>query len=673
MGRTISVEDAIHELTMLAHIDLQETEQTLAEEGRFVTKLAYDRRHLLQIFRVVLQEMKQLYRKAQNQPKHLEKIGSLMELVGEAAEKFDICFARLHPKKANSIVNTAEYRHLQEFYANKIVRPIEEHKIDQWMVALALSRLTTPVTQAPSLKETKHIFMDLDAVKRDNEYELFLIRRPDGSRFFSPKLLKNLELVCKLENYFGDTSEKMDLFSSVPEERDHLFASSAKKIRQVLGPDVADFYSRLRKCQPHELSPMIHKTLMALMLAGYEENLLVTGKEKCCTDYFADFQRFLDVALHHNSYQSWLAYPPKEPQSFAAGILHLLQSMCAALYTNGGDAEKVVPFLQKLTQQALGLISQEHTQSALDSRQDWSFLARDAKALTKAFQTHAHGPLKKILHLLKEGNFPAFHPFLQGFLPYHLFQLHRQESVIPVFTAPCPTIQECIHECRIDSVFRGFLDHYASLGKVHLFLNFQDRTSWKEHARCQEMEQLQFQGELSSLVTVTFATDTDFYHQSGVFAKEDRSSFFLSHFLTQLFSDEGGFFFPPSIPKERLTDFLQACFLSTHEKLFEGKPLLPQEQRLQFIDYVYCSLMVKLVEWVHPSSVGLYCKDGVDTSPAYGCSWAVFLHKLHEPDLPLNLDLLNAILHGPALLGRERPMLAERLDRCLHVLRLLET
>lgn len=672
MGRTISVEDAIHELTILAHVDIQATDPGLAEEGRFIVKLTYDRRHLLQIFRVVLQEMKDLYHKTQNQTKNLEKIGSLMELVGEAAEKFDICFARLHPKKTNSIVETPEYRHLQEFYANKIVRPIEEHKIDQWVVALALNRLASPTEPAPSLKETKHIFMDLDAVKRDNEYELFLIRRPDGSRFFSPKLLKNLELVCNLENYFGNSSEKIDLFASIPEEKDLLLANSAKKILRILQPDLADFYSRLRKCQPHELSSITHKTVMALMLASYEENLFSSGRIKCCTDYFADFQRFLDIALHQNSYQSWVAYPPKEPKSFSAGMLHLLQAMSAALYTSGGEAEQEIPFLQRLIQQALGLISAEHTQSALHVQQEWNFLARDAKALTKAFQTHAHGPLRKILHILKEGSFSAFHPILQGFLPYKLFQLHRQEGGIPVFAAACPTIQECIHECRIDTVFRGFLDHYASLGKVHLLFNFQDRTSWKEHARCQELEQLQFQGELPSLVTITFASDTDFYHQTGAFAKEDRTSVFLSHFFTQLFSEEGGFFFPPSIPKERLIDFLQLCFLSTQEKLFEGKPLLSREQRLQFIDYIYCSLMVKLVEWVHPSSIGLYCKDGVDTSSAYGCCWAVFLHKLHEPDLPLNLDLLNAILHGPALLGRERPMLAERLDRCLNFLRLLK-
>ena len=185
------------------------------------------------------------------------------------------------------------------------------------------------------------------------------------------------------------------------------------------------------------------------------------------------------------------------------------------------------------------------------------------------------------------------------------------------------------------------------------------------------LEQLQFKGELSSLVTVTFATDTDFYHQTGAFAKEDRTQVFLSHFFDQFFDEKGGFFFPPSIPQERLVDFLQACFISTHMKVFEGREHLSREQRLQCIDYIYCSLMVKLVEWVHPSSVGLYCKDGIDTSPAYGCSWAVFLHKLHEPDLPLNLDLLNAILHGPALLGRERPMLTDRFDRCLNFLRLL--
>lgn len=204
----LSIVDAVETLSSIADLEFdrnigitQKHEIILGDE-----KVVYKTVHWLhqeeaptavnlvrEIFRVILHYLKDFYKKEYGQVSDsntLEGIKAIMVLVGEAAKKLDKYTKIFH--QTQSVTDLKEYRQLQEFYRTKIARPLDEGVVNQWIFGLTLGKgkagreriFRAVPKKTDKLTNTKHLFVDLETVKKDTEYELFFIRKEDGSRFF---------------------------------------------------------------------------------------------------------------------------------------------------------------------------------------------------------------------------------------------------------------------------------------------------------------------------------------------------------------------------------------------------------------------------------------------------------------------------------------------------------
>ena len=114
-------------------------------------------------------------------------------------------------------------------------------------------------------------------------------------------------------------------------------------------------------------------------------------------------------------------------------------------------------------------------------------------------------------------------------IPQHLYSLSSDKQQIAVTRMPAPIHQEFIQKAEVLDGFKMFLRAYANKNVVgkHLFLNLQDRSSWREFARCKALEELQEVEDFDKRITcATLAIDTEFYHQLAQDHDENHMSIF---------------------------------------------------------------------------------------------------------------------------------------------------
>ena len=122
-------------------------------------------------------------------------------LATEAAEKLDK-YAEV--EQQGKITELKEYQDLMKFYQSKVFHrfqaPLEgtEHWPEQW------GSLAVENAQKGSLK-------GLESVRSDREYELFYIKKEDGTPYFNRSLLRHLQLVGKFDTLLIDPKSD-DLF-----------------------------------------------------------------------------------------------------------------------------------------------------------------------------------------------------------------------------------------------------------------------------------------------------------------------------------------------------------------------------------------------------------------------------------------------------------------------------
>jgi hypothetical protein len=694
----LSLVEAVETLSSIADLEF-DREIGIAQKHEIMLgneKIAYKTVHWLhqedaastvnlvkETFRVVLHYLKQFYKNeygSVTDQKTIEEIKSIMVLVGEAARKLD---KHLHAfNQTQSVMDFKEYKQLQEFYRAKIARKIEEGVVGKWLVGLSLGNQSSqkegfkaPPTKKDKWTDTRHVFVDFETVKKDTEYELFFIRKEDGSRFFSPRLLRNIKLVCDFGSYFGER-KGLDPLEQVKQWVDRVVHTCAKEILKAVGSRLERFFHESRKAKDQELVDVLNKALLALMLSSHARNLLRHQPIKCCTEYFEDFQKFLRKALQTTIYQRWLAYPPKEDNQLAFDLMDLVRTLCRALYANLRGLEEMNSVVQGLIQQAETLVSREQGEEKPSTQRVWSRLAAEYQAMTKLLKHHPNGPLFKVIEMLEEDTFHVFDPLLQHNMPNQLFDLYAEDRRYAFMRLAAPVYQEFINRAVINEEFKAFMQQYiqGANPRKHLLINLQDRTSWREHARCAALEEFQQQpGMENALSVVTLAADTDFYHQLSPYHQINHASTFMEQFKELLLDENSGYFFPPTIKRKELSDFIDGTFEAIHRIFFSSKNVLQRENRLDFIEIFYLFLQLKLVEWVQPDSVSLSCKDSIDTGEAYNAELFAFLKLINNQEwTDHDWQHLHVMLYAPALLIRERVMLPDRFNRLLSALRATE-
>lgn len=625
-------------------------------------------------FRIILHYLKQFYitdYQLIKNPETAEEIKTIMVLVGEAAKKLD---RHTELFQQAQITDSKEYKQLQEFYSSKIAGKIDEGSLGGWIQKLDINQhpiQLKPFVKTETMPQTKRVFIDLDTVKKDTEYELFFIRKEDGSRFFSSRLLRNIKLVCDFGRYFrGDKGG--DPLSQINQWFDSFTHSFSRQILKSLGFKLEHFFQELYSIKNHELIDLIGKALIALLMSSHAQNLLRHHPIKSCVEYFVDFQLFLRKALESKTYQRWMAYPPTDQNHLALDLLDLIDTICRSLYVNAQGVHELTSHVQELIAHATQTKELESTGASIK----WADqLLTQYKHLSELLKKHPNGPLIRILNNLEKHNLNAFDSIMQHNLPNHLFDLYmdEQKQSVSCLRIPAPVVQEFIQKAMVNEEFKSFLHYDEMQDKKHLLINLQDRTSWLEYARCLALEQLPKNGFERSLVVITLATDTAFYHQLPPYNQMNHAHTFIKQLKEQVEGEGTGFYFPPLIDRQELTDFIDQASQSIHRIFFSRKNVLLREHRLDFIQIFYLFLQLKLIDWIQPHSFSLTCKDGLDTGEVFNAELFAFFTLLsREEKTDREVEYMNQLLHAPVLLVRERLMLFEHFNRFVNVVKTIE-
>ena len=261
----------------------------------------------------------------------------------------------------------------------------------------------------------------------------------------------------------------------------------------------------------------------------------------------------------------------------------------------------------------------------------------------------------------------GFDPVLQYNPPSSIFTLSSESTHTSLIHLPCPVHQDFIDRVNIVPEFKGYL---RSLGaQKHLYINLQDRTSWKEHTRAIAMEELAKTGEfVDVLQVITLAKSTDFYFQMNDYAELNHADEFCQRCVEQITEgSQYGFYLPESLMKrsqiEPLVNFV-------HEQFFEAKKTLTRKERLDFIEIFYFFVILKLVDQEKPDVVSFSCKDGVDTGAAMVAAFYGFSRMLStsKPWTDEDKDFFIYAFFGPSFLVRNRSISPPIFQRSLSAL-----
>ena len=598
---------------------------------------------------------------------------SIMHLVGDAAKKLDFYIHELHGSER--VKDFKEYKELHKLYDTRtdvigrgaLFRSKDEKKEGSGSAVKKHSKKTECLT------ETKKIFVNLENVKKDTEYELFFIRKEDGTRFFSPSILRNLKLVCDFESYLHPVENKNPL-ENLKEWEDRVICQNAKELLGYIRPSLELFFRTTRKAREQDLVNLLTKCLMALMLSSQSTNALSYDPVKSCGHYFRDFQNYFRQALQSETYQVLLKYPSQSQNTYAFQLVEMLHVLCRGIYTQMHGIKEMTKHVRKLVADALSLKAEQTPLAA--TKKVWNQVTKEYEAMAQLLKGYTHAPLLKVMEMLEKSTFHMFAPLLQGNLPAALFQFDVGNQTCELLKLPSPTYQEFINRVAVDEEFKGFIQGQTQPNRQghHVLLNLQDRTSWRDYARCVALENLPEQPELQAGLTVyTLASCTDFYHQSGVYEEENHADVFKKQLKETVLDTHSGFFFPASLDRKALTHFIDQACDKIHRLFFSSKNVLMKTSRLAFIDLFYLLLGLKAIEWTHATSLSFTSKDYVDRGAAYS-ALLLSLLKFSDPkgDLKGWHDEFNAMVYGSVLTVRERLMHPEQFQRMTETLKVIE-
>lgn len=659
-------------LEEMSELDLRDPHWLQSQDKQEVTD------NIKSIFRVILEHLKGCYQEQHRfmrDSKNVEGIKTIMVLVGEAAKKIDRYTDLFHTRKIHSVTDTKEYKQLQEFYNKKISKTINEAVLSKWIIELSARafKMHGKVHAEDKILDTKHVFVDLDSVKSDTEYELFFIRKEDGTRFFSPRLIRNIKLICDFGFQLGKETNR-DPLIDLPLWQDRYGMAVANEILLNVKSIITNYYPLIihHKNQPFFAS--LHKALLALYLASREENLLSSGSPKGVLRYLADFQMYLREAACNRTYQQMIAFPNQEFSPEEAASKKIIEACLRNLFEGKFYNDRLDAYLQFIMRESHELLSQEHKKAINLDNPIWSRLAGDLVAVQKYVRYHMNGPLNKVLTYLEEGDYYSFDPYLQMRLPEALYSLKHEEMDTVVHRLASPTTQEVINQARIIPEWLSYLHTKNDEEDRILLINSQDNTSWREYARAHAIENLQDADEFNQFLTVvTLPKDTEFYNQDMPYQEDHQLIVFKKHLLEHVLGTHTGFYIPEILRKEINKEWIEGVFYSINRVFFSGKNVLSKEARMDFIEIFYLFLELKILEIIKPKDLFFICKDAIDISPAEACSLYLLVKLLNGESLSKEeMDSLTLMLHKPALLSRERVIQVARANRMLSSIKVME-
>jgi hypothetical protein len=629
-------------------------------------------------FRSVLHYLKQVYADHKGPLQQDQKaagIHTIMVLIGEATQKFEKYKQVFHAQNTPTATQSKEYQKLRHFYLTRLAPLMDEAKLGSWI--LALSQQAVERKNAVQLKQrstsltSQRVFIDLESIKNDSEYELFSLRKEDGSRFFNLKLIRSIKLIEDL----GDNitaSQAKETWVQAYRWLDSFAQKTASGMVMHLKPHLDSFFHEALRHKNKELAEEINKAIMALLLSASPTHL--SGKHahssKNCLAYFVDFQSFLRRILNSRAYQKLVAYPPQSSNRLAYCLRNTVLMLCRALYLYGQGLQAMRPVIAHID--TFVEPETEKTTSPISDK-----LMASYRALQQQLRRHRHGPIAKALHLIEKGSHHFFDPLTHCNMPSQLYTLYVGDHRVLYTRMALPIVQEYIHKAVVNEEFKGFLLSCSGgyTVKKHLTIMLQDSTSWRDKARCYALQVLDDHREFGQYLDVAvLAVDTDFYTQRTPYHLDHHADAFKQHFLEHLADEQAGFWFPMYMRAELFHTFFPRLIEGVHSVFFQNKNALSRENRLAFIDICYLLIAWKLVELSEAHVFSYACKDGVDTSACFGgalfmfCNWLQKSRQADDVFAYLQLQVM-----APALLWRERAVQPEHFQRLLSLLRVIES
>lgn len=642
-------------------------------------------------FKTILKYLQNFYEKDYPKvidPEMVEGIKTIMVLVGEAAKKLDKHIQSFPEQNHRAISELREYKALQEFYFRKVASKIDEGLLGKWILALThhqgfgkQRKISTIDHRTKEAKQADRVIIDLEAVKKDSEYEFFYMRKEDGTRFFSPRLVRNIKLICDFGEYYDDQHERDPLFD-LEEWQQRYIHSIGSSLLNGLRPQIDQYYSYACRYKDNELITIVGKALIALMMSSHSQSAQSNwGKRNI--QYFSDFLQFLREAVNFPSYQKMLAYPPRKGNKTSECLVALISGLCQALYASERTLQAIAPMTNNLVEEARHLMARKAAKKELYNSEDCpaksltDLLHADYAGLKVLLKRHRGGPLNKVLEALHQGTQHAYDPLLLHNFPCKLFSFDINNRKVTLLRLPSPTYQEMVNRVSIVNEFKGFLHRCDKGFKINklLIINMQDRTSWREHPRCIAIEDLQKHTDFSKhLVVVTLNKDGDFYHQCHEYAHEGHAKIFLQQMREHIIDESFGYFFPEKIKYLLSETFIDPCLSAIHEQFFSEKNVLPHQSRMDFIEIFYMFLQLKLLEITEADSFSLTCKDCIDIGASASAQLLLFLRLIKAEGISEEeIEEVNSLLYSPSILLRERLIFPERFNRMQYALKVIET
>lgn len=634
-------------------------------------------------FRTILHYLRHFYRSEYGKlvnHESVEGIKTIMVLVGEAAKKVDKYTRVFIGVNVGSIKESKEFRDLWGFYERKIAPIAIQETFSKWIRELPINLIEeSSKTKKPSLDKltTEHHFIDLDTVKKDSEYELFFIRKENGTRFFNPRLLRNIKLVCNFEEYFQEGS-KVESLKELRLFKDIIARQISRNIVRQNWHLIDAFVKGARKSYNEELVSLAYRAVVAIMLSANQANGL---KElaKSSSAYLIDFQHFLRHLLGTQDFQRIITYPPKNEDSIQYKVIQLVQHICRQLYTGfhlTPDSSSLInEFILKGKAEQAAHETHPHVEladSSLSNR-----MALDYDALLHAMNQFTHVPLLHVIEALQDYEVTGYDPLLLQNMPTCIFDLFIKGKRTSVLRIPSATTQEYINKALVCEEFKSFLRSISqdATSKELLVFNLQDRTSIKEHARSSALEELQKKDEFAKCLSVVSMTkDSDYYHQIGPYVELNHAELFTEQLLEHVSSENSGYFYPAKIKKALFSGFAQKLIQGIHKVFFGSKNVLSQRNRLDFIELFYTMLQLKIIELIQPGSISFSCKDAIDIGMPASCELFLVLKLINlRPLSDSEEDYLKVLLYGPSITYRGRIIFADRFNRMNSMSKLIES
>lgn len=609
-------------------------------------------------YRVLLEYLKQIYTKDfidWDDSKCRKGFQAIMVMASDAASKIDK-YIELLPKQPNldKIADSIEVKELKEFYLSKIAKKFQEalEGDEPWQDEWQNNE------KSLLLDVEKSGLKDFEALKKDEEYELFYLVDDDEKSFFDPDLIRNIKLFCtydedELKNIEHDPLLKIRVFL------DKDYQMSANQILETSHEAIDNYFMlRAQKDENSDLVSLINEALFSLMLASNPKNLITHSFFKNSIEYFHDFLSFIRVIISSDEYQKMIAYSIEDKKSRC--IANLIHTLCENLFLRTGSIkQEMLGFIYMLIRKG----DEKRKYKYPNKASFWSEIEQNEESIRVILEAYPSGPLMKILDVIRLEENIEFDPIMQDNVSHRAFEIDHNKNNLKIIRCPSPTRQHIITNAQVNEEFLGFLRSLKE-DERYLYINFQDKESYKETARCQVIEVLQKRTDFkNNFKIISLDKKSDFYHQSGIYINLNNPEKFFEEFKKEILSKNG------LLALKEITTFIDEAFKIIHKLFFINKNVFTRKNRLDFINIFYNFLILKLIEIYNPNILSFSCKDAIDIGALQNMSFYAFLKLIKSECFDKETqDYIKWLIFEPALLIRERAINSTNLTRELSAL-----